>query len=53
VQKFGRSGKKFVWAVGLVVIGFLAYNLSSSFFLDFDDIKVESLKQRFSEVNFI
>lgn len=44
--------KKFAWAVGLVGIGFLAYNVFSSFLLDFDNINVESLRQRFSEIHF-
>lgn len=48
-----KNMKKFAWAVGLVAIGFLIYNVSNSFLLDFTDINVESLRQRFSEVNFV
>ena len=48
-----KNMKKFAWAVGLVAIGFLVYSVSNSFLLDFTDINVESLRQRFSEVNFI
>ena len=48
-----KNMKKFAWTVGLVAIGFLVYNVSNSFLLDFSDINVESLRQRFSEVNFI
>lgn len=46
--------KKFAWAVGLVAIGFLTYSVFASLItLDFEDINVESLRQRFSEVNFV
>ena len=48
--------KRFAWTVGLVAIGFLVYNFWNSFplfDLNFQDITVESLKQRFSEVNFV
>ncbi|MBU0626534.1 hypothetical protein KKH82_03790 [Patescibacteria group bacterium] len=54
MRKSSNAGKKFAWAVGLVAIGFLIYNFASSFLFDleFSDINVESLRQRFSEVHF-
>lgn len=54
INKKMKRMKKMFRAVGLMLFGLLIYNVSNSFFdLEFPNITVESLKQRFSEVNFV